>query len=172
MNQSAPTHRTVSDFRWWALGNTVPYPSEHDLCANNYRLLGPRPSVIDSLMHSTFQVVTDRYYKYFPPPADTTTEGLVIFNWSYTTLSNIAHLVIISFALAFLLLPMTLVYLLDLGKGLAVLLVVVFCLCFCVVFFVLGRLNTDHKFILLFAYTGVMATLLSNMTAGCRAGGD
>ncbi|KAK0715828.1 hypothetical protein B0H67DRAFT_645522 [Lasiosphaeris hirsuta] len=173
MNQSAPTTRIVNDFRWWAFGNIAPRPAENAFCANNYRLLGPRPSVIDSLMHSAFQVATDRYYKYFHPPTDTTTAGLpVIVNWSYTTLSIIAHIVIISIALTFLLLPLTLVYLLDLGKGVAVLLVVFFCLCFCIVFFVLGRVNTDHKFILLFAYTGVMATLLSNMGAGCRSGGD
>ncbi len=94
---------------------------------------------------------------------DTPGTDLVIFNWNYTTLRVIAHIAMIFFALAFLILPLSLVYLLKLTKVAAVSIVVLFCLCFCVIFFWFGTLNTDHKFILLFAYTGVMATLLSNM---------
>jgi len=159
MNQASPTTRTVQDFRAWKYGNIASDPSDPALCAKNYRVLGPRPSVIDNMMHSVFQATVEGYYQRFGKETD----EIEMIDLDYLTLSIIAHVVIISFALSFLVLPLTLVYLLDLSKGLAVLVVVIFCLCFCIVFFVFGRLNTDHKFIMLFAYTGVMATLLSNL---------
>ncbi|KAK3325810.1 hypothetical protein B0H66DRAFT_549438 [Apodospora peruviana] len=175
MNQSTPNVRNVNDYRWWAYSANIPSePSDHVLCASNYRTLNPRPSMVDTFMHSTFQVMAERYFKHVAkePTSPTTQTGaapeknILVFNWNYKTLRIITHLVIILLALIFLLLPLTLVYLLELNKVPAVLTIVVFCLCFCLVFFLFGGLNTDHKFILFLAYTGVMATLLSNLGAG------
>ncbi len=112
------------------------------------------PNTEDADTNTTSATVTNK---------TATAPEIIHFSWSYTTLSIVAHIIMIFFALTFLLLPMTLVYLLELTKGHAVSLVALFCLLFCLIFFVFGRLNTDHKFILLFAYTGVMTTLLSNM---------
>ncbi|KAK5654138.1 hypothetical protein OQA88_7569 [Cercophora sp. LCS_1] len=162
MNQASPTTRTVDDFRAWACTKIAPDPSDPFLCAKNYRVLGQRPSVIDNMMHSVIQVVAERYSQHFSK-----TDEVEMVNLDYAMLSMIAHVLIISFALCFLLLPLTVVYLLELGKGLSVVVVVIFCLCFCLVFFVFGQLNTDHKFIMLFTYTGVMATLLSNLENRC-----
>ena len=166
-NQSAPHHRTVTDFKYWARDNIAHEPSLDVLCANNYKVLGPPPSTIDGIMHRVLETAMGWYYRISKPSSRS--EDCIFFNCSYTVIALITHLIMILLALFFLVLPITLIYLLDLSKCFAVLLVVLFCLVFCLVFFVFGRLNTDHKFVLLFAYTGVMATLLSNLEAAGRA---
>ncbi|KAK4457835.1 hypothetical protein QBC42DRAFT_31994 [Cladorrhinum samala] len=91
---------------------------------------------------------------------------------NYSTFHFFSHLLVISLAIAFLIMPLLLMYLLNLSTPGAVVLTVVFCLTFCVGSFCFGgrnggaNVNTDHKFLLLFAYTGVMATLLSNLHEG------
>ncbi|KAK4166401.1 hypothetical protein QBC43DRAFT_313623 [Cladorrhinum sp. PSN259] len=90
---------------------------------------------------------------------------------NYSIFHFFSHLVVISLALIFLVLPLMLMYRLQLSLLGATILTAVFCFLFCVGSFVFpggGNVNTDHKFLLLFAYTGVMATLLSNLNEGCR----
>ncbi len=64
MNQPSPHSRSVNDFMVWAYNNNIaPSQPDYVLGASNYRVLGPRPSVIDTLMHSAFQVAMERYFK-------------------------------------------------------------------------------------------------------------
>ncbi|KAK4166400.1 hypothetical protein QBC43DRAFT_313617 [Cladorrhinum sp. PSN259] len=183
MSQHSPHHEYVNDYFQWAYDdNVAPNHFDNALGVNNYRALGPRPSMIDAMIHGMFKRVVHFGVKakqllLFGRAAEhqaeasattsssatttTTTTQIYIAPWAYRLIS---HVFIITIALVFLISPLMLFYLLEMSFRMVVMMTAGFCLIFCVGSIVLfGSLNTDHKFLLLFAYTGVMATLLSNL---------
>ncbi|KAK4232492.1 hypothetical protein QBC38DRAFT_462884 [Podospora fimiseda] len=173
MNQHSPHAQYIQDYEAWACSNVTPNPFGPVLGVNNFRALGPRPSMIDALIHIMFKKVTFLYmrlahrFRRHRVTAEQDTNGEEQpprqFLITVRTYQILSHLFIITLALVFLVLPLMLIYLLHMTSSVAVLVTAIFCLSFCVGSFVFGSLNTDHKFLLLFAYTGVMATLLSNL---------
>ncbi|KAK4232494.1 hypothetical protein QBC38DRAFT_2631 [Podospora fimiseda] len=165
MSQHSPHPEYVNDHYEWAYAddNITPGPLDHVLGVSNYRALGPRPSMIDSFIHRMFKQLFHLYVttKQRLFRSEFTKETIYIAPWVYRLISDIF---IITVALMFLVLPLMIIYLMEeMSPRLAVSITAGFCLLFCVGSFVLfGSINTDHKFLLLFAYTGVMATLLSN----------
>ncbi|KAK3344145.1 hypothetical protein B0T25DRAFT_556259 [Lasiosphaeria hispida] len=163
MNQHPPNVQHVNEYRLWASENASLDTSDYISDGDNYRSLGPRPSMVDSVLHSLFKTVESIRYSR-RQKATNAGSGVVTVSWSSTTFRVLAHIFLVIFAFVFLLLPLALINFLNLGKGRAAVVILAFCLCFCIIFFVLGSLNTNHKFLLLFTYTSVMVTLLGNLT--------
>ncbi|VBB83924.1 Putative protein of unknown function [Podospora comata] len=171
MHQHTPNGSMVSEYRLWSSNVVGSDSSDRELFAENYRALGPRPSMIDEFVHSvvkTSAMLWIRFRSYAACLRSTKdcSPGPVSIILSYTTLHVLSHLLVVVMAGVFFVLPLTMMYLVTMKKAEIVLVTITFSLLFCVGSFYFGGgrggLKTDTKFLLLFAYTSVMATLLSN----------
>ncbi|KAK4232445.1 hypothetical protein QBC38DRAFT_279 [Podospora fimiseda] len=189
MSQQPPRVRHLNDFRVWAWTRIADDPVDEPCGAENYRVFGRAQSTIEGLIVDAYLAITGAWYRVFynflprilyRRPA---TEKMVVneeqeekveFSFlNYSIFHIFSHLFVVSLALIFLILPLVLMYLFNLTLLGGVVMTVVFCLLFCVGSFVFAgnNINTDHKFLLLFAYTGVMATMLSKFHDGDGASG-
>ncbi|KAK3995903.1 hypothetical protein QBC44DRAFT_366286 [Cladorrhinum sp. PSN332] len=197
ISQPAPQVRYVNEFREWAWTRVAHDPVDDSCAAENYRVLGRPQSTIEGFIHDAYITLTTAWYQVrynmfnnflvrvlCRRPKTTNSEENVAAEGkeeqegreeeaefaliNYSVFHVFSHLLIISLALTFLVLPLVLMYLLNLKILGGVVVTVVFCLLFCVGSFVFAgeNMNTDHKFLLLFAYTGVIATLLSKFHDG------
>ncbi|KAK0705372.1 hypothetical protein B0H67DRAFT_382491 [Lasiosphaeris hirsuta] len=57
MSQHAPNVQYVNEYRQWAPDNASLDSLDHISVGNNYRSVGPRPSMVDSVLHSVLKMV-------------------------------------------------------------------------------------------------------------------
>ncbi|KAK4173449.1 hypothetical protein QBC36DRAFT_57403 [Triangularia setosa] len=172
MHQHAPNAGVLDEYRTWSSDVVGPDEADDELYAENYRAVGPRPSMIDEFLHSVVKMIARLWMRFksyttclrsakLDPPAP------VSITLSYTTLHVLSHLLVVFMAVIFFVAPLMIMYLVQMDKPGIVIVTISFSLLFCAGSFYFGGgsggLKTDTKFLLLFAYTSVMATLLSNL---------
>jgi hypothetical protein len=74
-----------------------------------------------------------------------------------------ARIIVLLLALGTIIVPLGLLYLMTLSDVGAVTIALIFCAIFCVGTFTFSDVQTDHKFLLVFAYGSIMAAFLSNI---------
>lgn len=74
-----------------------------------------------------------------------------------------ARAIVLLLALGTIIVPLGLLYLMTLSQVGAVTIALMFCALFCVGTFTFSDIQTDHKFLLVFAYGSIMAAFLSNI---------
>ncbi|KAK4199656.1 hypothetical protein QBC40DRAFT_281507 [Triangularia verruculosa] len=172
MHQHAPNVTVLNEFRGWCFNRLGLDPSDSGLAAENYKALGPRPSMIDEFLHSVVKNTVKLWIKFRSfihrlLPTKSTSPAPVSIVLGYTTLHILSHLLVVVLAVVFFAMPLCVMYMAPLKKADLVIVTISFSLLFCVGSFYFGGgsggLKTDTKFLLLFAYTSVMATLLSNL---------
>ncbi|KAK4216758.1 hypothetical protein QBC37DRAFT_80649 [Rhypophila decipiens] len=190
LSQPSPEVQYVNSYRQWASCHLSPDPADDHHAADNYRFVGPRPSSIDASFHSFIDSVStfwpfqrtkreknsskrdeehgledgDDHDNDDNDDDDDYDGGIIVVEHSNALFRCFSHSVMILFAFVFLLLPPTLVSLINLSQFQIVLIMVSFCLCFfLVIVFLFGSLNTEHKFLLFFAYAGAMVTMLASI---------
>ncbi|KAK0666685.1 hypothetical protein QBC41DRAFT_230015 [Cercophora samala] len=172
MLQHQPSVTSVNEYRQWSYRRMTPTPDPTDylFAAENYRAIGSRPSMIDELVHSFVKksyVIWTSLVKFLSPKRrkphpSGLTESIFL---DYGTLYVLSHVFITILAVLFFVVPLAVLYLVPMPVWATVVLAATFSMVFCVgsFYFGGGSLKSDHKFLLLFAYMSVMATLLSNL---------
>ncbi|KAK4172045.1 hypothetical protein QBC36DRAFT_364102, partial [Triangularia setosa] len=174
LNQHCPNVGSVNEHRIWSWKKIAPDSSDSELAADNYRSLGPRPSTIDEFLHAILKICIEVWTKAKQPLITRSSSNNksmastpVSHKVGYTTLHILSHLLVVVMAVLFFVCPLSVMYLVPMSGVAHVLVTISFSLLFCVGSFYFGGgsggLKTDTKFLLLFAYTSVMATLLSNL---------
>ncbi|KAK0745177.1 hypothetical protein B0T21DRAFT_280959 [Apiosordaria backusii] len=172
MLQHQPSTTSINEYRQWAHHRLAPTPDPTDylFAAENYRALGSRPSMIDELVHSVVKNAYIIWTSFFSPQSRSDSSGdLTSLTESifidYGILYVLSHVFITLLAIFFFVVPLTILYLVPMPVWATVVLAAAFSMVFCVgsFYFGGGGLKSDHKFLLLFAYMSVMATLLSNL---------
>ncbi|KAK0735684.1 hypothetical protein B0T21DRAFT_290138, partial [Apiosordaria backusii] len=174
LSQHSPNVGVVNEYRTWSWNKIAPDPSDGELAADNYRSLGPRPSTIDEFLHTIVKTSNNLLTRVkrliSSSPANTAmapSPVSIIHVLDYPTLHILSHLLVVVMAVVFFVVPLSVMYLVPMSRVGSVLVTISFSLLFCIGSFYFGGgsggLKTDTKFLLLFAYTSVMATLLSNL---------
>ncbi|KAK0666690.1 hypothetical protein QBC41DRAFT_357938 [Cercophora samala] len=160
MHQHSPSQTLTEQYHLWCWDKGLdPEYSGCGLPAEGYRSLGPRPSAIDDFVVSAAETLSK---------AASSVKTQTSFTMNYFTLRMLSHLFIVLMGAIYFVLPLIIMYMVPMDKTGSVVVTISFTILFCVGSFYFGGgsggLQTDHKFLLLFAYTSVMATLLSNLT--------
>ncbi|KAM7214459.1 hypothetical protein V8F06_010153 [Rhypophila decipiens] len=185
LSQPSPEVQYVNGYRKWASCHLSEDPADDHHAADNCRFVGPRPSSIDASFHSFLDFVSalwpfqrrrkrenssssrdeEQAYRGGEEKKDTRDgPSVIVVEHSNSLFRGFSHTVMILFAVVFLLLPFTLVSLINMSQLQTVLIIVSFCLAFfLVVIFLFGGLSTEHKFLLFFAYAGAMVTMLASI---------
>ncbi|KAK0672325.1 hypothetical protein QBC41DRAFT_299812 [Cercophora samala] len=173
MNQHAPTDVLVHERRRWSRDKVAFDPLDRKLSARNYRALGPRPSLVDNFLQSIVKTfinlwtrINSLLARFRPTHSIAPRKEPIIL--SYTTFHILSHLLVVFMAVVFFVMPLSIMYIATpKNEAGSIAVAISFSLLFCVGSFYFGggsgSLRTDTKFLLLFAYTSVMATLLSNL---------
>ncbi|KAK4651542.1 hypothetical protein QC762_602785 [Podospora pseudocomata] len=163
-------HQHSSNQTLTAILSLVGWDPENSGCGllpEGYWSLGPRPSAIDDFVVSAAETLSKAGSSIKP-------ETRKSFTMSYPTFRILSHLFIVLMAVIFFFLLVIIMYLVPMKKIDSVMVPIAFSLLFCVGSFYFGGgsggLQSDHKFLLLFAYTSVMATLLSNLAHNQKVG--
>ncbi|KAK4662841.1 hypothetical protein QC763_602785 [Podospora pseudopauciseta] len=144
MHQHSPNQTLTEQYHLWCWDRGLdPENSGCGLLPEGYRSLGPRPSAIDDFVVSTAETLSKAG------------SSVKSFTMSYPTLRILSHLFIVLMAVIFFVLPVMIMYLVPMKKIGSVMVTIAFSLLICVGSFCFGGgsggLQSDHKFLLLFA---------------------